>query len=103
MLLAGLVVCAGCKKAQAPAPMTVNGVSVDLPKLQEAFSSGTEEQRRAVTDIAYGLRYQQYEKALMALDQLSSSQGLTDAQKKLVAEQLEAVKKLAGATPAPTQ
>jgi hypothetical protein len=53
--------------------------------------------------VAFGVRYGDYPKALMALDQLSNNPNVTDAEKKAVNEVLEQVKKLAQNAPAPAQ
>jgi hypothetical protein len=103
---AALLVFGGCKKAdKIPDSQEVNGVTIDMPKLQQTFADTTnDEVRRLVTEAAFGLRYGDYMKSMMALDKLSSQPGLTDAQKKVISDVIEQEKKLSGAAaPAPTQ
>ena len=93
---------AGCSKGEKPATSEqVGGVSVDMPKLQQSLSGNTNDQvRRLIVDASMGLRYGDYVKSMMALDQLSNVPDLTPEQKKIVADVIEQEKKLAG-TPAP--
>lgn len=96
---------AGCGKSNKVAPAAeINGVTVDMPKLQQALGGNTNpEVRNQMTQVAFGVRYGDYPKALMALDQLSSNANVSDAEKKVVNEVLEQVKKLAQNAPAPAQ
>jgi len=89
---------AGCSKGEKPAVSEqIGGVSVDMPKLQQSFSSTTNEQaRKLIVEASMGLRYSDYPKSLMALDQLSNLPDLTPEQKKVVADVIEQEKKLAG-------
>ena len=100
-LAAVCLMAAGCSKSeQAPQAPDINGVTVDIPKLNQAFESATPEVKASVTQVGFSIRYGKYEDALMALDKLSSDASLTEPQKKVVAEVIEQVKKLAGAAPA---
>jgi hypothetical protein len=100
-----LCVLAGCGKSNKVAPAAqIEGVTVDMPKLQQALGGNTNpEVRNQLTQVAFGVRYGDYPKALMALDQLSNNPNVTDAEKKAVNEVLEQVKKLAQNAPAPAQ
>jgi hypothetical protein len=82
-------------------PMEVNGVKVDMPKLEESFASASEEQKAKLTDVTSGIRYGQYTKAMMALEQLSGDTTLTPEQKQNVTTVFEQVKQLASKAPAP--
>jgi predicted small secreted protein len=92
---------AGChKQNEMPTSQTVDGVSVDMPKLQQALSGNTnQETRRLIVEASMGLRYGDYVKSMMALEQLSNIPDLTPEQKKVVADVIEQEKKLAGAAP----
>lgn len=98
---------AGCKKNQAPPPDTLQvggGATVDVPKLRQAFSTSTNPAvRRILFDVDQQVRIRDYMKSLMALDELSNQPDLTEEQKKVVADVIEQVKKLASNAPAPAQ
>jgi len=99
----------GCKKAADTAAtdaVQVNGVAVDMPKFHMAFAETTNsELRKMVFDVDQSFRYRDYVRALMALEQLSSSPDLTEPQKKIIGDVTEQLKKVAGAAPpaAPAQ
>jgi hypothetical protein len=88
----------GCSKAdKAPQSIQVQGVSVDLPRFNTAFEAAPDATKRVATDVGFNLRYNKYEEALMSLDKLSNDPGLTEPQKKVTADVIEQVKKLANA------
>jgi len=91
-----LLACAGCgKKAPAvPQSLDIQGVKVDLPKLQAEFSTAAPELQSDVNQASSGLRYGQYEKALMSLDHLVNNPALSEPQKKAVTEVIEQMKQL---------
>jgi hypothetical protein len=95
----------GCGKSEKTPPAAqIEGVTVDMPKLQKALEGNTNpEVRNQMTQVAFGVRYGDYPKALMALDQLVNSANVSEAEKKVVNEVLEQVKKLAQSAPAPAQ
>ena len=101
--VACLALLAGCKKSEKlPPPAQIEGVTVDMPKLNQALQANMNpEVRKLMTDVAFGVRYGEYPKALMALDQLSNNANVSDAEKKVVNEVLEQVKKVAQNAPAP--
>ena len=101
LVAATVIVSAGCSKSQKtpPAP-EFQGVQVDLPKLTAAFENSSQELKVAATQVSFNVRYQKYEDALMGLDKLVNDPNVTDAQKKVVNEVIDQVKKLAGAAPA---
>ena len=102
VLTAGMLALAGCSKAQKlPDSQDVNGVSVDLPKLQNAFVGAPPDVLNDVSQVAFGMRYGDYMKALASLDKLASNTTITEAQKKVVADVIEQVKKVMAQTPAP--
>jgi hypothetical protein len=104
LFVATVLLGAGCSKSDKlpPAPQ-IGGVTVDIPKLNEAFANASQELRTLSTQVGFNVRYGKYEDALMVLDKLVNDPGVTDAQKKVVNELIEEAKKLAGATPTPAQ
>lgn len=110
VLAAGFLGCVvGCKKS-GPAgggdlpPMQVQGVNVDVPKLNKALESATPDQQATARNIQMAFRYGQYEKALMEADKLANDTTLNEEQKKVAGEVLEQVKQVvAKAPPAPAQ
>lgn len=103
-LAAAVLATAGCKKSdQTPQAPVVQGVTVDIPKLNEAFANASPEIKSTVTQVGFNIRYTKYEDALMALDKLANDPSVTDQQKKVVSELIDETKKLANAAPAPAQ
>lgn len=103
-LVLGAVAITGCKKkgASGPpiAPMVVEGVNVDLPKLQAAIdTTGNADLQSAVRGVLMDFRYRQYEKALMDIDKLSTDSNLNEEQKKIATEVLEQIKQVAQKAP----
>jgi hypothetical protein len=98
---ASLLVVAGCGKSdKTPMAPQLKGVTVDIPKLTEAFANSSQDLRSTATQVGFNIRYGKYEEALMALDKLASDPAVTEDQKKVVNTLIEQAKKLAGATPA---
>ena len=92
---------AGCGKQEVP-PTVVQGTTIDIPKLRGAFETATAETQAALSEVNMGVRYRDFTRALVALQKLANAPGLTDAQKKVVAEGTEQVKQAAStATTAP--
>jgi hypothetical protein len=95
---AGLV---GCGKPKLQQSQEVEGQSIDMPKLQQAFATSTnQEASQLVSQASYGLRYADYMKSMMALEQLINRPDITPEQKKIAEDVMAQVKKVAG-TPAP--
>jgi len=95
-----LLIGSGCGKPAPPPAPQVDGVTVDLPKLNDAFANAGQETRTTVTMVGFNIRYKKFEDALMALDKLANDPSVTEPQKKIVNDVIEQVKKLAGAAPA---
>ncbi|SRR5258706_10232594 len=96
-LFVGFICCTGCGKKSAgasSAPYDVAGVKVDYPKLQADLTGAAPEAQALVADLGSNLRYGFYDKALQSLDKLSSSPGLTDAQKQSVNAVIEQMKQV---------
>jgi len=82
--------------------MIVEGIKVDLPKLQASVdATGNADLQAGVREVLMSFRYRQYEKALMAMDKLVNDANLNEEQKKLANDVLEQVKQVA--TKAPSQ
>lgn len=95
-LALGIVGFSGCKKAQEAQPSPqIGGVTVDTPKLLQAFNHSDPELIKTANDVSSNVRYGEYMKALEGLDKLSNDPKLTDAQKKVVADVINQVKQLA--------
>jgi hypothetical protein len=103
LLAAGFMVCSGCHKDQAPPPPQIYGVTVDIPKLTQAFDNASAETKATVTQVGFNIRYTKYEDALKGLDKLLNDPSTTEEQKKVVNAVIEQVKKLAGSSQTPTQ
>ena len=93
-LLAGVFAIAGCSK-EKPATPVMDGVTIDLPKLKEAFATAGPDVQTSVSEVTQGVRYGDYPRAFAALAKLDSAPGVTDAQKKVVGELVEQVKQVA--------
>ena len=102
MLGLAALVAAGChKNSDVPTTQQVNGVQVEMPRLLQSFSTSTNQDvRRLLVDAQMGLRYGDYVKSLMALDQLNNLPDVTPEQKKIIADVVEQEKKVAGNAPA---
>ena len=100
LLMVGVLALVGCGKKEAP-NVEIEGVTVDLPKLESAFSTASADLQNIVPEVAMGVRYADYPRAFAALAKLDSAPGLTEEQKKVVAEVAEQVKQLATKAPPP--
>jgi Flp pilus assembly protein TadG len=99
---AALALAACSKTSKAPATMDYQGVKVDLPKLQTMLETNTNtEVQNQLTQVSFGMRYGDYTKALMALDQLAHNDAVTPEQKKVVSEVFDQVKQVANKPPTP--
>jgi hypothetical protein len=94
----------GCSKKDLQPSGQSQTVTIDVPKLKATFDTASPE-LKALSDEA--IKYVQfgrsYTAGLAALDKLANSPGITEDQKKVVAEVTEQVKKMmtpAGAPPA---
>jgi hypothetical protein len=93
ILITGLAV-AGCSKAPPPpqAP-TAAGVTIDLPKLRQAFPPPVKQDIGDCLDqAAFGIRYGDFNKTLAELTKLAGNPSLTEPQKKVVNDVLAQVK-----------
>jgi acetate kinase len=101
-LVGSLFALIGCgpSKQPGPQPMVINGVSVDIPKLQQAFQPAAPEAQNSLTKTVMSIRYGQYAEALAELDKLANTAGITDAQKKVVTDVIEQLKQVMAKAPA---
>ena len=96
----------GCKKPEPPPDYKiVNGVRVDMPKLEGLFASSTSETiKKQLFDVDQNFRYGDYPKTMAALEDLSNNPDVTEDQKKTITDVLDQLKKAvggaAGAAPA---
>ena len=95
VLAAGTLALTACKKAPPPPPPAAGVVVIDLPGLQAAFPKPSREIQLSLEATGFGLRYEDYNKALAELDKLANIPNLTAPQKKVVSEVTEQVKKAA--------
>jgi len=103
ILSLSLLAFTGCSKsgnAVSTEAMDINGVKVDLPKLDAAMSSASTEIQTSYSMAKRSLRYRQYMQAMMDLDKFSQTPGLTDEQKKLVAQVMDQLKQVIQKMPA---
>jgi hypothetical protein len=94
-----LLTAVGCGKSETPPAPQMQGVTVDIPKLTQAFENATPEIKSTVTAVGFNVRYGKYEDSLMALDKLVNDPNVTEAQKKVCNQLIEEVKQLANAAP----
>ncbi len=88
-LVVGLVIAVGlalvgCGKKPIKPHYEDQGITLDLPKLSEAFNSAGPELQGAVNQATMHIRYRQYVQGLAVLDKLAKDPSLTDPQKKVV-------------------
>jgi hypothetical protein len=101
ILLAAVLSLTGCGKSKPPAAPTIQGVTVDIGKFQQAFNGASQPILTSVDSVRMGLRYGDYAAALAELDKLAANASLTETQKQAVALMTEQVKQVASKTPAP--
>ncbi len=103
LLAAGcLVAVAGCKKSEVVAPVTeYNGVKVDWPKLDSEFANASPELQANAALAKRYIRYSLFPRAMIELDKLANSPGLTESQKKAVTDVMEQTKEALAKAPAP--
>ncbi len=98
--MAGGLVLVGCSKpAQTGQQMDINGVKVDLPKLQQTFVAERPDLQPNVSRTTMAIRYGQYDQALAELEKLAAAANLTDPQKKLISDLTEQVKQVMAKAP----
>lgn len=96
-----LIGATGCgKSAKAAPPVALNGVTIDLPKLQQCCASSDPVVRESVDKLRLSIRYADYRTALAELGKLANTPEISETQKKTIYEVSEQVKQaFAKATP----
>jgi len=98
-LLLALTLTACSKGPSAPAPVDINGVKVDLPKMQAAFANSSQELIVASGPPLMSIRYGKYAEAIPDLEKLAANPGLNEDQKKAVTAVLEQMKQVVAKGP----
>ena len=95
-LLAITLAPVGCGKKEYP-KADQQTVTIDVPKLRDAFATASPDLKaisdEVIRDVQYG---RSYSGGLAGLERLANAPGLTDDQKKIVAEVTDQVKKMMG-------
>lgn len=96
LLVVGLSLFMGCSKSQkTPPPSQVQGVTVDIPKLQAAYyTNSAPDIHEQLNQVSFGIRYGDYMKTLMALDKLVNNPASTEQQKQVANQVIEQVKQV---------
>ena len=91
----------GCgNNAKKTQPIALNGVTIDLPKLQQSCGSANPAIRESIDRVRLSIRYADYQTALAELGKLGNNPDITDGQKKTINAVSEQVKRaIANATP----
>jgi hypothetical protein len=93
LLLTGVLVFSGCGKSEEPAPAGVSIQSIDATKLRPAFDSASPQAKAFVDDAMMSIRDSNYRRVLADLDKLAGLPDVTEAQKKVVGDLSDQVKK----------
>ena len=100
VLAAALLMVPGCSQERKEAPATViGGVEVDLAKFQQAFVSAPPEVQNSVSRVHLAIRYGQYAQAVMQVEKIANTSGLTEPQKNVAREVLNQLKQVASRSP----
>ncbi len=103
-LLAFALAPVGCGKKDAGSSGQPAALSIDVPKLRDAFATAGPDVKPLADEAVRNIRYGNYAKAQEALEKLAAASGLTDAQKQVVTDVTAQVKQMAArAAAAPTQ
>jgi cell pole-organizing protein PopZ len=92
LLLAGG--CSNSSQADKVPPMEIQGVNVDFPQLSADFAKSQPDLQSRVAEVVTKVRYKRYLPAMMDLDEIAKSPGLTNKQKKLVAQVMDQLKEV---------
>ena len=95
-VLAATALCAfGCKKKQAAVtapPITINGITVDLPQLELTLTN--KDCQTDLSDIRSCFRYENYKRAQEDIERVASNASLTDEQKAAAAKVVDQIKQI---------
>ena len=100
LLLASALVFAGCGKSNKVEPTDSAVLAVDATNFRPAFASASPETKTIVDNVMMSIQASLYPDALVGLDKLAALPDLSEAQKKVVADMKDQVKKKLAA-PAP--
>ncbi len=104
MLIAECLLVSGCGKSRngaAPPPTVVNGVNVDVPKLEQSITNKAVQ--ATIGHVGYSLRYGDYAAARADLATLANTPGLTEEQKKIVSDLTEQLNRAISASLPPAR
>jgi hypothetical protein len=100
LLMAGTLAFAGCGKSEKPVITDGTVQAIDATKFRPAFASSNPEIKAIVGKVMMSIQGSLYKDALAGLDKLSGLPELDEAQKKIVADLTEQVKrKMAAQSP----
>jgi hypothetical protein len=100
LLMAGTLAFAGCGKSEKPAMTDGAAQAIDATKLRPAFSAASPQIKAIVDNVMMSIQASAYRETLAGLDKLSGLPELDEAQKKIVADLTEQVKrKMAAQSP----
>lgn len=74
--------------------MEINGVKLDVPKLQQMFATEKPELQSGASKATMAIRYGQHAEALAELEKLAANASLTEPEKKVVNDVIGQVKQL---------
>src|SRR5262245_58810672 len=101
VMIAFVLAFPACNKSAKTPPIEMEGVQVDIPKLKQAFASANTDLLALENDVEFGLRYGNYEKSLLALEQITNNASCTEVQKKVAGDTMDQTKRLMEKTPPP--
>jgi len=76
-----------------------DGVKVEWPRLETEFTDASPETQMIISTALHAFRYGQFPQALLELNKLAQVPGLTDTQKKLIADLIEQTKQVIAKAP----
>ena len=100
LLMAGTLAFAGCGKSEKPVITDGTVQAIDATKFRPAFSSASPQIKAIVDNVMMSIQASAYRETLVGLDKLAGLPDLNEAQKKVVADLTEQVKrKMAAQSP----
>ena len=91
--------CSKSEDAENLQPIEYEGVKVDVPKLAAEFANAPSQLYSQINDAINNIRYKQYMDAMMGLDAVLKTPGLTDKQKKMITNVMEQLKQVVAKAP----
>jgi hypothetical protein len=93
VLMVGVLAFSGCGKSDKSAVATSTVQVLDATKFRPAFESASPEIKAIVNKVMLSIQGSNYDEALAGLDKLAALPDLSDAQKKVVADLSDQLKK----------